>query len=198
MENNVIGMLEEIVKGIMLVAENSIDTDKMKDFVTTYWSYFNENPDKFHKSTLDWFRIMSGKYELNLPIDKAELIEKSVEFNITKSNEELGVIYGTASVAAIEDTQGDIIDALDLRKASHDFINSSRSGDIDHDYIKQGNIVESVIIDEDLIKAIKDDKIVKNTWFIGYKPIDPNIAQQAKDGKFVGFSIGGLARREDV
>lgn len=116
-------------------------------------------------------------------------------FQIMKANEFLGVIYGIASKADFMDSEGDIIEIDELRKAAHDYISKSRNGNVDHKQGNVGEVVESLILDNDMVNAIKSNKIEEGSWIIGWKPYDPEIAKKASMGEYVGFSIEGTGRR---
>lgn len=124
--------------------------------------------------------------------------ETKINFNFKKSTVDvgLGVIYGIASKADIEDTEGDTIELIDLKRAAHDFMSESRNGDIDHDFKNHGDVVESLVIDKAIVEAIKAGEVTEGDWFIGYKPNDTEVAMKAASGEdFKGFSIGGICRR---
>lgn len=119
-------------------------------------------------------------------------------FQIMKANEFLGVIYGIASKADFVDSEGDIIEIDELRKAAHDYISKSRNGNVDHRRGNVGEVVESLILDNDMVNAIKSNRIEEGSWIIGWKPFDPVIAKKASMGEYVGFSIEGTGRRIPV
>lgn len=140
-------------------------------------------------------------YDKNLILRSKENPEKEVKFNFKKSSVDigLGVIYGIASKADVEDTEGDIIELNDLKLAAHDFMSESRNGDIDHDWKSHGNVVESLVLDSDIIELIKSGKITEGEWILAYKPFNPEVAKKAASGEdYNGFSIGGICNRVEA
>ena len=122
--------------------------------------------------------------------------EKRIDFEKSSVDIGLGVIYGIASKADVDDSEGELIEIQDLRKAAHGFMEDSRMGDIDHDWKTQGSVVESLVIDKAFIDLIKAGKITEGDWIIGYKPFDSKIAEKAASGEdYHGFSIAGTCRR---
>ena len=108
---------------------------------------------------------------------------------IEKADLAEGVIYGVASVANIVDREGDVIRPDVLRKAAHDFL-ANRNGAFDdtHDYAGGGDIGGK------LVESWMDG----DTWRIGFKPDDIEIAKAAAAGEYVGFSVEGTAQRTEV
>lgn len=104
------------------------------------------------------------------------------EINKSEVDIKLGIIFGKASVAGIVDRQGDVISRDELEKAAYAFMeNANRRITNTHKETIPGKFVASYI-DGD-------------TWIIGVKPDDINVAKAAAKGEFVGFSIGGSAVR---
>jgi hypothetical protein len=122
----------------------------------------------------------------------------SITVPVTKVDDEIGVIYGWASVIEkdghiVTDQQGDQIDEIDMLKAAHAFMTDSRAGGFMHmDGLRGGDVVESMFFSRDLQKALGID-LGKVGWMIGYKPNDPALLAAAKRGDFPMFSIGGKA-----
>jgi len=147
---------------------------------------------------MEWNEVlkMDAKEVIDMVCNKPE--ETKVNFNFKKSTVDvgLGVIYGIASKADIEDTEGDTIELIDLKRAAHDFMSESRNGDIDHDFKNHGDVVESLVIDKAIVEAIKTGEVTEGDWFIGYKPIDTEVAMKAASGEyFRGFSIAGTCHK---
>lgn len=149
------------------------------------------NDGNVSKSNIEQIAGTAGSRNFN----KSELrvIKASV-------NEELGegVIYFVASQADVEDSEGDIIPLPELTKAAHDYIQESRMADINHDWKDAGTVVESVIFDETMVKAIQEGVIEKGAWVVGIKPKDIEMARMALRGELTGASIGGFANRKGV
>lgn len=122
---------------------------------------------------------------------------------VSKVDQELGVIYGWASIVVedgkyVVDRQGDVIPEIELVKAAHNFMLTSRSGGLMHEEdLRTGDIVESMVLTRDVQKALGVD-LKRSGWWIGYKPHDPEVLKAAKDGKLPAFSIGGRGRRTPI
>ncbi len=75
----------------------------------------------------------------------------TLQFNVTKADKELGILYGIAYMAGIVDTQGDWTDEPVLMKACHDFLRQGRQREVDlmHDgRLGKGVVVESTMLYE--------------------------------------------------
>ncbi len=183
-----------------ILTKSSKNKNVIKEFVLNSWDYINRNKDKlkYYNETKSQIVDYANEHNIDLP--------RMVNMNIIKSMDEelkFGVIYGSASVAEIFDSDQDYISIDELKKAAHYFM-SHRKGDIDHDWETHGEIVESLILDKEMQEAIvkgyvnpdDPDGIKVNSWIIGWKASDIEIAKRAREGEFVGFSWGGLANRE--
>lgn len=121
---------------------------------------------------------------------------------ITKVDDELGVVYGWASVTTVkgklvEDSQGDTVETTEMVKAAHEFVSDARVAKVMHDGSQVGEIVESLVFSEDIQKALGVDLGLEG-WFIGMRVTDESILKRARDGDLPMFSIGGMAVSEDV
>lgn len=119
---------------------------------------------------------------------------------ITKLDDDLRIAYGWASVCTdngqtVVDSQGDMIDISDMREAVHKFMGNRTAGEM-HDKMGIGEIVDSLVIDKDVAKALgmPDNR---EGWFIGMKITDNDVWQKFKSGELKAFSIGGKGVRED-
>ena len=101
--------------------------------------------------------------------------------SITKADVELGVIYGIASVANLVDRQGDVVRPLELRKAAWDFLAEHNAANDTHEGDLPGKFVESWFEGDE--------------WHVGFRPDDIQVARDAADGGYCGFSIEGTANR---
>jgi len=126
----------------------------------------------------------------------------SMIFDFQKADATGGFVRGWASVISIdgksvEDTQGDIIEIGELRKAAHDFVTNARVAKVMHRGAKAGEVVESVLIDDEFAKAlgVQDGR---RGWWIGMRIDDDRIRKQVRDGELRAFSIGGRGQRVKV
>lgn len=97
----------------------------------------------------------------------------------------------------VTDTQDDVIFWADLQETAHDFIKNERVAKVMHDGEMVGEVVESVLIDDDFAKALGLTD-PRRGWFIKMDIADPDTRELNKAGKFGGFSIGGSGQRVDL
>lgn len=126
-------------------------------------------------------------------------MEYEIAFAFQKMDRTGRYVSGWASVASvdgavIEDYQGDIISIDELRKAAHQFVCDARVAKAMHVGNPVGEVVESVIVDDDFANAlgITDGK---RGWWIGMQIHDPAVQEGVRKGKYRAFSIGGRGRR---
>src|SRR4051812_46788182 len=122
----------------------------------------------------------------------------------TKMDEDKHLVWGWANVSTmfgdtVVDKQNDTIDMDELQKAAHAFMSDRTSGQM-HKYIgkdphKIGEIVESMIFDNDLQKALGIN-LGREGWLIGVKVADEDTWQRIKKGELKAFSIGGKGVRK--
>lgn len=125
-----------------------------------------------------------------------------INFQFTKSDATGRYVRGWASVVTdagvpVADHQGDIIAIDDIRKAAHKYISDARVAKAMHQGQQVGEVVESVIIDDEFAKAlgVTDSK---RGWWIGMQIHHPDIQEDVRKGKLRAFSIGGRGRRTPV
>ena len=123
-------------------------------------------------------------------------------FEIEKSDATGGYVRGWALVSAVDgqpviDWHGDVVDIDELRKAAHDFVVDARVAKAMHSGGVIGDVVESVIIDDALAKAlgIADGR---RGWFIGMRVNSEAVRKRVRSGELRSFSIGGRGRRTKV
>lgn len=116
---------------------------------------------------------------------KDEKVKKAAIFMpFEKADEELGIIFGTINKADVEDAQGHTIPAKDLERALYTYVAKSRLVEDTHGDEIPGDIVAAWMFPDGSAK-------------IGFKPSDPEVFEKAKEGEYVGFSIGGIGRLID-
>ncbi len=115
-------------------------------------------------------------------------VKMSVE--VVRKSEELGIIWGYASVADIEDLQGDTVPQDELVRAVYEFMEAYYAGAAaigdNHEQAAQAVLVESTFKFEAL----------RLRWYVGVKLLDDELRKAARDGEISGFSIGGWAEDE--
>lgn len=126
----------------------------------------------------------------------------NINFQFSKADVSGRFVRGWASVVTkagvpVTDHQGDIITIDDIRKAAHKFVSDARIAKAMHSGKPIGEVVESVIIDDDFAKAIGASDTQRG-WWIGMEIHDPDVREGVRKGKLRAFSIGGRGRRSPV
>ena len=121
---------------------------------------------------------------------------------IVKADAKEQVVYGWASPvkelgSEIIDRQGDVIDMGEVRQAAHEFMLHKRVGGSMHKQFDVGQVVESVVFDSDIQKALGID-LPYEGWFIGVKVSKKEDWDKVVSGEYTGFSIGGSGVREPM
>jgi len=137
-------------------------------------------------------------------VDDADL-NVAIDFAITKSNEEKGLISGWASVAINADGslpldwEDDVISPDVLEKAAIDFMIDYRDSGEVHKGTSKGVVVESIVFTKDKQQAIGiPEGTVPEGWFITVKTSDSDILAKVKSGEYKMFSIQGAAKRVKI
>jgi hypothetical protein len=142
------------------------------------------------------------------PVDKAAA---APVYEIIKSDDEQRMVYGWASVISeggvpLVDTQGDIIDAPEMERATTDFMKDARHLALMHQRnpdksftadLAKGGVIHSF----PLTKAIMDALGIqcdREGWIVGAHVPDNDTWEGVKSGKYRAFSIGGHGNREPV
>lgn len=119
---------------------------------------------------------------------------------IVKSDEELRVVYGWASVIeqngeTVIDRQGDSIAPQTLVKAAHAFMQESRRSKEMHRGTSIGEVVESIVLTKDVQKTL-GVTLDKVGWYIAIKINNEDVWNKIQTGAYRAFSIGGRAKRD--
>lgn len=119
--------------------------------------------------------------------------------NIAKRDDEKFLVFGWASMADVEDSQGDVISIDELEKAAYDFVLHSRNGGEMHEVFGVSTLIESFIVTPEKLTALglAEDALPQG-WWVGFKVHDTEAWQKIKNGDYSMFSIGGRAIREAV
>jgi hypothetical protein len=125
---------------------------------------------------------------------------------ITKNDSRGRYARGFAYVVAddrgrVVDYGGDVLggptvaEGMDeVQKMAHQFISDSRQAKIIHKGKPIGEVVESVVVDDDLCREL--GAITKRRgWWIGMRIDDSDVQKMLRDGKLKAFSIGGKGKR---
>lgn len=104
------------------------------------------------------------------------------------------IIYGVVLTPGVYDSQGDIIDAGDIRKAAHKWLAEYRKHDIQHAETPASvRVVESFIAPSDM--SIAGQQVLKGAWVLAAHVQDPADWQRVEKGELTGWSIGGTGER---
>lgn len=129
------------------------------------------------------------------------VMNKSVEGQILKVDEEQRIIYGWASVSTekgepVVDLQGDVIHMSTLEKATNEFMEHVRVGKTMHVGDQTGMIIHSMPLSNEIAKALGIQSDLEG-WIVGYKVYDDEVWKMVKSGELRAFSIGGRAMKEE-
>jgi len=114
-----------------------------------------------------------------------------LKVQISKFSEEMGIIWGWASVADIVDLHGDVIPQDELVKAFYQFMENYYAGAAT---IKQNHDQEvPVVLVESALQFIAGSV----AWWVGVKLLTDELREAARTGQISGFSIGGWADLEE-
>jgi len=130
----------------------------------------------------------------------------SMEATIVKIEEDQQLVFGwaniikTASGELLLDRQNDFIDdATELEKAAYHYVLHSRDGGEMHVRKGVSTLVESVMMTLEKQEALGIPAgTVPLGWWIGFKVNDDRVWNQIKKGGYVGFSVHGTGRREQM
>jgi cation transport regulator ChaB len=169
--------------------------DSIRKFIEIAWNTVYKDIDYPNRQeTLNSLQNSARKFEVDLP----EAEKFKISFSKTHIDPGLGIIYLIANRAGIIDQQNEQIDLMELRKGAIHYIKNSRKGDVNHNYQKSLEVVESLVFDEPIIEAVKSGKIVAGDWVVGMEAEDPELLRKAIAGEIKGASIAGSGRYEEV
>lgn len=118
---------------------------------------------------------------------------------VTKIDDENFLVFGYASVADVEDSQGDVIKIDELEKAAYNYVLTSRTGGAMHEVMGVAKLVESIVFTPEKLEMLGLSKdALPHGWFVGFKVNDTDAWQKIKQGDYKMFSIGGRAIREAI
>lgn len=125
-----------------------------------------------------------------------------IEVAVAKAEPDRRLVWGWISVVSkngvpITDTQGDIIDPVDLEQAAHDYQRTSRIGKRQHAGLPVTEYVEGIVFTKAKQDALGID-LGQEGWFGGFYVHDDETWAAAKAGKIPSFSIGGRGTRVKV
>jgi len=134
--------------------------------------------------------------------NKKKIIYKESEFNevlrveFKKNEDEIGVVYGIVYAPNDVDTQGDVANADEIRKAAYNFMKKSNVYAIDVEH--EMKPVDAYICESWIVKdgdAFFGDYI--GAWAVGIKIEDDLLKKDIKNGVLTGLSMYGSGVVED-
>jgi len=169
--------------------------DSVRKFIEIAWNTVYkdiEYPNR--QETLSSLQNSARQFNVDLP----DSDNFKISFSKTHVDAGLGIIYLIANRAGVIDHQEESIDLMELRKGAIHYIKNSRKGDVNHNYQKSLEVVESLVFDDPIIEAVKSGKIVAGDWVVGMEPGNPELLRKAMAGEIKGASIAGSGRYEEV
>lgn len=140
------------------------------------------------------------------PLDVPTLnpaVNKSDRVRIAKVDEDQGLVFGWASLAAtaegdlVIDAHDDTIEPDELEKAAYEYVLKFGDAGEMHTGGSVGRLVESLVLTKEKAQAMGIAEPMAIAWWIGFKIADPEVFEKVKDGTYPAFSIQGLAQVED-
>jgi hypothetical protein len=115
----------------------------------------------------------------------SETRKKALKLEVVKKSDELGILWGYASVADLVDRQGDVVSQDELVQAVYQFMEDY--------YSEQASIKENHRQPADLVLVESTFHFLgcRLRWYVGLKLLSEELRQAARDGDISGFSIAG-------
>ena len=131
-----------------------------------------------------------------------EEVDFTIRVPVSKRDGKIQVAYGWASVSVdggepVIDHQGDVIETTELRKALHEYMRGDRAAKVNHEGEPVGDVVEAIIIDAEIAKAL-GAPADKEGMFVGMHFPDPAVWARVESGELPEFSIHGTAVRVPI
>lgn len=127
------------------------------------------------------------------------------EFEVAKVDDARQQVFGWAYISQdtqgrlVKDRQGDVIESEELEGAAYRYVLKSRAGDVMHDEAPVATMIESIVFTDEKVAALGlPPASVPTGWWIGFQVEDPEAWKSVRKGKFLSFSIGGSAVREEI
>lgn len=104
-------------------------------------------------------------------------------------------VLGVVLEPEVEDSQGDIYSAAEIRRAAHKYMEDARNLGIMHRQLANDGMVilENFIAPVDF--EMNGERVRKGTWLLGIRVKSATLWAKVRSGEFTGFSIGGSAIR---
>jgi hypothetical protein len=110
-----------------------------------------------------------------------------LKVEVVRKSDELGIIWGYATVAGVEDLQGDTLPDAELVPAVYEFMENyyAQQATIKDNH---GEPAEAVLVESTIHYlgcALR--------WYVGVKLLSEKLRTAARAGEISGFSVGGWA-----
>lgn len=134
-----------------------------------------------------------SKAEAQARLDRMKRFsKKDIEVKIASMDEDQQIVYGEVLVPDSVDAHGDTVTAEEIEKAAHKYALTPMV--IGNSHVKKAKArpVETFVYNPEMLK-----KVTPGSWIMAVKVEDEEMWQAVKDGKFTGFSIGALCKRQE-
>lgn len=111
-------------------------------------------------------------------------------------DEDKRLVTGVVLQPEIVDAQGDVISKEEIEETAYEFLAKHRTIGKQHNEKADAVVVESFLAKSDM--QLGGELVVEGTWVMTVKVLDEALWEDAKAGKFTGFSIGGYADVEEL
>lgn len=115
--------------------------------------------------------------------------------DVAKIDEEARTVFGFASVATIEDKQGDVIAPNTLEPAVYEYVKTARAANVMHEGPVVGECIESLFITAEKAELLGIPAEHVGKWWTGYHIPDDQAWENVKNGTTRAFSIEGRGKR---
>ena len=143
-----------------------------------------------------------GRRWANSVLEREGELDKSLNADLVKVDEQLGIVFGYAIVCAIDgepyyDTQGDFIPERAMLEATAEFMTGDRAALDMHQGAPVGQVVFGFPVTDDIAKAL-GMQASRTGFVVGMKPNSDSLLARFASGEYRGFSIGGKRVAETV
>lgn len=126
--------------------------------------------------------------------DQRDQLSKEIKL-VSKSEDAQKIAYGVVYEPDVEDSHGDMMNAEEIEKSAHYFMQYQQIDKQHNNVGGYGQVVESYIAPADL--EISGETITKGSWVMAVKASD-EVWEEIQKGEVTGFSLAGLAKVEVV
>lgn len=179
--------------------DHDFSTAKGVDETETSFRIRQIEPSDFRSDTFRTIEITEGVKAVVGRL--AEKAEKSTTIRIVKADEESSeerYVFGVVLVPNEPDSQGDIYDETEVRKAAHSFM--EHFGGDTFKIMHDGKAVDGVVVLETYLskaaETYEGETFPVGTWFLATRVVNDDLWAAIQSGAFTGYSMGGTALRE--